>query len=81
METFKDFQSLGRLGRLKYPLKKDIIREIHGLSHYQMADLWRFAPSGHKYFDKEKPYWPIFKKRWDELGGMTTAISKQLGWK
>lgn len=45
-----------------------------------MARLSRFALSGHKYFDTTKPYYKYFKKRFAELGGFTSAISKQLRW-
>lgn len=60
---------------------EEIKAEIEGLSHYEMCRLWRFAPVGHKYFDSTGPYWPVFEKRYFELGGMTPEISKQLGWK
>ena len=45
-----------------------------------MCRLVRFAPVGHKYFDKSKPYQELFKKRLSELGGFTPEISKDLGW-
>ena len=57
-----------------------IEKEINNLSHYEMCRLIRFAPVGHKYFDKSEPYWGLFKKRFEELGGFTPEISKQLGW-
>lgn len=57
------------------------IRAINQMTHREMASLWRFAPSGHPYFDKTKPYWKVFKKRFfDELGGFTPEISKSIGW-
>jgi hypothetical protein len=56
-----------------------IEKEINSLTHEQMAHLWRFAPSGHKYFDKRLPFFEIFKKRFDKLGGMTSEISKRIG--
>lgn len=66
-------------------LKKDPydqeIEMINNMSQVEMARLWRFAPSGHKYFDKRLPYWKVFKKRFNELGGMTTDVSKAVGWK
>jgi hypothetical protein len=58
----------------------ETIESINRMSQMEMARLWRFAPSGHPYFDSTKPYFEIFKKRFSELGGMTTSISKQLGW-
>ena len=57
-----------------------IVNEINTLSHYAMAKLWRFAPFGHIYFDPKLPYYKIFKNRFQELGGMTSKISKKIGW-
>ncbi len=59
---------------------EEIEKEINGLSQYEMCRLTRFAPVGHKYFDKRKLYWEVFKKRFNELGGFTPEISKNLGW-
>lgn len=52
---------------------------INSMSREEMARLWRFAPSGHPYFDTTLPYYEIFKKRFDELGGFSPAISKAIG--
>lgn len=60
--------------------EKEIEKEINGLSHFEMCELVRFAPVGHKYFDKSKPYNRFFKKRFVELGGFTPEVSKSLGW-
>jgi len=57
------------------------IKTINQMTQREMASLWRFAPSGHPYFDKTKPYWKVFKNRFfDELGGFTPEISKSIGW-
>lgn len=53
--------------------------KINSMSHIEMARLWRFAPSGHKYFDSSLPYFEIFKERFKSLGGFTPAISKEIG--
>ena len=60
--------------------QKEIEKEIDSLSQHEMCRLVRFAPVGHKYFDKSKPYQELFKKRLSELGGFTPEISKDLGW-
>ena len=60
-------------------LKKEI-EKINQMSQYEMASLWRFAPSGHPYFDKRKPFFKVFNKRFKQLGGFTPTISKSLGW-
>ena len=57
-----------------------IIDQINQMSQIDMASLWRFAPSGHPYFDTTKPYFRVFNKRFAELGGFTPTISKSIGW-
>ena len=54
--------------------------EIEHMSRFNMARLWRFAPSGHPFFDNTLPLFEIFKARFDSLGGFSPAISKELGW-
>ena len=61
-------------------LHESHLENISTMSQIEMARLYRFAPSGHIYFDKTKPYYAIFKKRFDSLGGFTPAISKSIGW-
>ncbi len=57
------------------------INTINSMDHESMCKMWRNAPSGHKYFDKTKPYSEIFRKRlFDHFGGFTPAISKSIGW-
>ena len=62
-------------------LDHTIVEKIKKLTHYEMAKLWRFTPDGHIYFDSTLPYYKIFLERFQQLGGMTSEISKQLGWK
>ena len=59
---------------------KQEIEKINQMSQIQMAHLQRFAPSGHPYFDDRLPFYEVFSKRFKELGGMTPAISKTIGW-
>lgn len=59
--------------------QREIIDKINQMSHYDMCSLWRFAVSGHPYFDSTLPYYEVFKKRLDGFGGFTPEISKQLG--
>jgi hypothetical protein len=54
--------------------------KINSMSHIEMAKLYRFAPSGHPYFDNSYPYSKIFNDRFEKLGGMTPEISKAIGW-
>lgn len=56
------------------------IHNINKMSQEAMASLWRFAPSGHPYFDNTLPLYAEFKRRFDELGGFTPEISKKIGW-
>ena len=59
--------------------QEKIIEKINQMSHYDMCSLWRFAPTGHPYFDNTKPYVNVFKKRlFDHFGGFTPEISKSL---
>jgi len=61
---------------------KDIeIERINAMSREEMCRLWRNAPSGHPYFDSSKPYYDVFKARFDKLGGFSPEISKKIGWK
>ena len=55
-------------------------RNINLMSQEQMAELWRFAPPGHPYFDRRYPLFELFNERFQKLGGMTTEISKKIGW-
>jgi hypothetical protein len=57
-----------------------IVDKINSLSRIEMAKLWRFTSPGHLYFRNDKPYYQIFKKRFDELGGFNSTISKAIGW-
>ena len=55
------------------------IEKINQMSQMEMASLRRFAPSGHSYFDRTKPFFKVFDKRFKEFGGFTPAISKAIG--
>ncbi len=52
---------------------------IDKLTQIEMARLWRFAPRGHPYFNSTLPLHDYFRKRFQELGGMTPEISKGIG--
>jgi len=54
--------------------------QIDRMSRVEMAKLWRFAPAGHPIFNTRLPLYEYFKARYDNVGGMNTAISKQIGW-
>jgi len=55
-------------------------QQIDQMSQVEMARLWRSAPFGHMYFDMSLPFFDYFEARFKELGGMTSEISKQIGW-
>ena len=57
-----------------------VVDTINSMSRIEMARLWRFTPSGHPYFNTTLPYFEIFRKRFNELGGFSVAISKEIGW-
>lgn len=51
---------------------------IDKMTQHEMCRMWRFSPSGNRLlYDDTGDY---FAKVMKEKGGMTPAISKQLGW-
>lgn len=60
--------------------QKEEIMQIYGLTQIEMARLHRFAVSGHPWFNISLPYHRHFERRFKQLGGMTPAISKLIGW-
>lgn len=56
------------------------IDKIMAMNQMDMAKMWRFAPSGDPIFDCQYDLFEIFQKRFRELGGMTPALSKAIGW-
>ncbi len=52
--------------------------KIDQMSHTEMARKHRFAPVGDPMFQGRVGEY--FAEHFKELGGMTTAISKQIGW-
>lgn len=53
---------------------------INAMTQMEMAELRRFAPAGHPVFSSGLPLFALFEARFKALGGMTPAISKQIGW-
>ena len=66
------YYTLGEINEMKL--------KIDGMSHLQMARLYRYATAGHPYFDSTLPLHEHFMKRFEEFGGMTPQISKEIGW-
>ena len=59
--------------------QQETIDKINSMTQFDMCKLWRFAPSGHPYFDSALPFFEVFKTRlFDHFGGFTPAISKAL---
>lgn len=54
--------------------------QINGMPQEKMAALRRFGPSGHPFFRSDLRLWQIFEAHFNEIGGMTPAISKRIGW-
>ena len=54
------------------------IEEINQMSRTEMASLWRYAPAGHPYFNRTKPFFKVFDERFKRLGEFTPAISKAI---
>ena len=58
----------------------EAIMHVKSMSQVELARLWRFAPTGHPYFDNSLPIFPVFKERFfDHFGGFTPEINKLLG--
>ena len=51
---------------------------IDGMSQLQLCRLWRFAKCDHPLFQGDTGKY--FEKVMKENGGLTTEISKQIGW-
>mgnify|MGYP001571895818 CR=1 FL=1 len=57
----------------------ELKEEIDAMTHYEMARLWRFSPSGNPMFEGDVGEY--FKDRlFKHFGGFTPGISKSLGW-
>lgn len=59
-------------------LTKEIKARIDAMSRTEMARKWRFTDCGDPLFQREAGAY--FKKRFDELGGFSVQISKEIGW-
>ncbi len=55
-------------------------KEIDEMTQEDMARLLRFHPSGHFYFIRDTELCNYFYKKFQEAGGMTSKISKEIGW-
>lgn len=53
---------------------------IDNMGHYEMAYMVRFAPTGHPFFISGTETSEYFYKKFNKFGGMTTEISKRIGW-
>lgn len=55
---------------------------IDSMTHEELARLYRFTPSGHPYFDgfNNPELTAYFEITFKNKGGMTTEISKKIGW-
>ena len=57
-------------------LTKELRDTIDKLTQEEMARLWRYSPPGHEYFLGEVGEY--FIKKFNEKGGFTSTISKQI---
>ncbi len=55
------------------------LREVSSMTHEEMARHQRFDLVGSKFFKGGTPLSDAFTKRFESLGGMTTEISKKIG--
>jgi hypothetical protein len=54
--------------------------KIEAMSQMEMAKLYRFAPAGHPVFDSGNDLYDFFIDSFKRKGGITSEISKTLGW-
>ncbi len=59
---------------------KKHIKTINNLTYWEMGHLYRFAPSGHLYFESNSQLNKYFMDKFKQLGGMTPSLSKSIGW-
>lgn len=53
-------------------------KKIDDMTQFEMADRWRFGSGGNRLLHGDAGEY--FKKIFQEKGGMTPEISKELGW-
>lgn len=53
--------------------------KINGMDQTEMARVWRHSPTGHPIFTNDT-LGKLFVDRFEELGGMTSEVSKKIGW-
>lgn len=56
------------------------INDVNNMSHYELAKLWRFGPSDHLYISTPEIFETVRSRLFEHFGGITTIISKQVGW-
>jgi len=60
-------------------MTEDQKNDIDSMTHLNMCSMWRFAASGHPYFNNTNEASEYFKDRlFKHFGGFTPEISKQL---
>lgn len=59
--------------------RQDWRERISKMGHVQLASLWRFAVPGHSVFT-DRELTSLFDERFNGFGGMTTLVSKEIGW-
>lgn len=60
---------------------EDELEKINKMTHAELCWLYRFAELGHPYFQRQNEQLAeAFITRFNSFGGMTTLMSKQIGW-
>lgn len=70
-----------RLKKEAKSMKKneELKKEIDEMSHIEMARIWRFELNS-PYFTSDTRIHDYFQEKFKEKGGMTSSISKIIGW-
>jgi len=59
--------------------RNELEKRIDAMSHRDMAVFWRFGKSEDPII-QDKELFKQFRARFEELGGMTAELSKDIGW-
>jgi len=60
---------------------QSMMKQIDDMGQIEMARRWRFSKPGDPFFRSDLPLFEKFNKRFQSLGGMSSKISKAIGWK
>ena len=66
--------------KVELNLSDEIKKKIDAMTQCELARFYRFSPSDHPWIQSPK-VWDYFMKAFNNKGGFTPTISKEIGWK